>query len=148
VEGQALSQELSQRSVAAAKIITLDPAMPDSELDAAAQKAAACQQTVVMAFTSVSAYKGDLALPGGFPKLVDAVIANGPVTLVSLGSPYLIRNFPKAAAYMTTYSPVSTSEIAAVKALFGEIDINGHLPVTIPGIAEFGFGISVPRRTR
>ena len=70
------------------------------------------------------------------------------MTLVSLGSPYLARSFPRVGAYLVTYSPVSTSEIAGVKALFGEIDINGHLPVTIPGIAEFGFGISVPRRTR
>jgi beta-N-acetylhexosaminidase len=70
------------------------------------------------------------------------------LTLVALGSPYLARSFPKAGAYLTTYSPVATSEIAAVKALFGEIDINGHLPVTIPGIAEFGFGISIPRRAK
>jgi hypothetical protein len=28
-----------------------------------------------------------------------------------------------------------------VKALFGEIAIRGHLPVTIPGIAERGAGI-------
>jgi hypothetical protein len=43
---------------------------------------------------------------------------------------------------------VATAEIAAVKALFGEIDIGGHLPVTIPGIADFGFGIAVPRHAK
>jgi hypothetical protein len=41
---------------------------------------------------------------------------------------------------------VVTSEIAAVKARFGEIDITGRLPVKIPGIAEIGFGISTPKR--
>ena len=87
-----------------------------------------------------------MALPGNFPKLIDTLIASGrPVTLVSLGSPYLVRSFPKVGAYLTTYSPVATSEISAVKALFGEIEIGGHLPVTIPGIADFGFGIVVPR---
>jgi len=30
--------------------------------------------------------------------------------------------------------------------VFGEIEINGHLPVTFPGVANFGFGINVPRR--
>jgi beta-N-acetylhexosaminidase len=147
-EGQTIAQELQQRG-AAGKILALDPAMPDPELEIAAQKAAACEQIVVMAFDSVAAYKGDLALPGGFPKLIDTLIDSGrPVTLVALGSPYLARSFPKVGGYLATYSPVATSETAAVKALFGEIDINGHLPVTIPGIADFGFGISVPRRAR
>ena len=40
---------------------------------------------------------------------------------------------------------LSTREMSAVKALFGEIDIGGHLPVTIPGIADYGFGIAMPR---
>jgi beta-N-acetylhexosaminidase len=147
-EGQAITQELQRRG-AASKILALDPSMPELELDAAAQKAAACDQIVVMAFASVAAFRGNLALPGAFPKLVETIVGSGrAVTLVSLGSPYLARSFPGVSAYLTTYSPVPTSEIAAVKALFGEIDINGHLPVTIPGIAEFGFGISVPRRGR
>jgi beta-N-acetylhexosaminidase len=144
-EGQALTKELSQR--AAANVFPLDPTVPDSELDAVAQKAPACDQIVALAFASASAYKGNLSLPGNFPKLVDALIASGrPVTLVSLGNPYLIRNFPKVSAYLTTYSPVAPAEVSAIKALFGEIDIDGHLPVTIPGIADFGFGIAMPRR--
>ena len=144
-EGQALTRELSQRS--ASKVFPLDPSLPDSELDAVAQQAAACDQIVILAFASASAYKGDLALPGSFPKLVDTLIAGGhPVTLVSLGNPYLIRSFPKVSAYLTTYTPVTTAEVSSVKALFGEIDIGGHLPVTIPGIADFGSGIAMPRR--
>ena len=59
-----------------------------------------------------------------------------------------MRHMAPVSAYLTTYSPVVPAEVAAVKALFGEIDINGHLPVTIPGIAEFGFGISAARRAR
>jgi beta-N-acetylhexosaminidase len=146
-EGQVLTQELRQR--AATRIFALDPTLPDSELDAAAQSASACEQIVVIAFASVAAYKGSVALPGNFPKLVDSLIASGhPVTLVSLGSPYLVRSFPKVSAYLTTYTPVATAEVAAVKALFGEIDIGGHLPITIPGIAELGFGIAMPRRSK
>src|SRR5207248_10762956 len=118
-------------------------------LDAAAQKAVTSGEIAVMAFASVSAYRGNLALPGNFPKLIETLIASGrPVTLVSLGSPYLVRSFPKVSAYLTTYSPVVTAEVAAVKALFGEIDIRGHLPVRIPGVADLGFGISLPRRAK
>jgi beta-N-acetylhexosaminidase len=57
----------------------------------------------------------------------------------------MIRSFAGASAYLTTYSSVAPSEVAAVKALFGEIPIQGHLPVTIPGIAKYGDGIQIPR---
>src|SRR5262249_13255311 len=113
-EGLAISQELSKRGVST--MITLDPTMPDSELDAAAQKTAAAGEVGVMAFASVSAYRGNRALPGNFPKLIDTMIASGrPVALVSLGSPYLVRSFPKIGAYLTTYSPTALAETAAVK---------------------------------
>ena len=64
--------------------------------------------------------------------------------MISLGNPYLLRRFPGVAAYATTYSPSVTSELSAVKALFGEIKLTGHLPVTIPGAAKLGAGIQLP----
>jgi beta-N-acetylhexosaminidase len=77
--------------------------------------------------------------------LVDTLIALGkPVTLIALGNPYLLRAFPKVAAYLTTYSTVAPSEMSAVKALFGEMPIRGRLPVTIPDLAKYGDGIQLP----
>jgi len=67
-----------------------------------------------------------------------------PVTLISLGSPYMIRSFSNARAYAATFSTTATSETAAVKAMFGEIAISGHLPVSIPGVAKIGDGIQLP----
>jgi beta-N-acetylhexosaminidase len=81
----------------------------------------------------------------GFAKMLDTLIAAGkPVTLVALGNPYLLGSFPKVAAYLATYSTVPPAEVAAVKALFGEIPIRGHLPITIPDIAKYGDGIMLP----
>jgi beta-N-acetylhexosaminidase len=100
---------------------------------------------VVAAFASVAAYRGTAALGGEFPQLVQNLVATKkPVILLALGNPYLLRNFPDVAAYMTTYSSVPPSEVSAVKALFGEIAIGGKLPVTIPGFAKYGDGISIP----
>ena len=53
------------------------------------------------------------------------------------------RNHAGVAAYLATFSNVPPSEVAAVDALFGEIDIRGHLPVSIPGLANYGEGIQV-----
>jgi len=96
----------------------------------------------------VAAARGNVALAAGFPKLLDTLVALGkPVTLIALGNPYLLRSFSKVAAYLATYSTVPPSEIAAVKALYGEIAIRGHLPITIPDLAKYGDGIQLPATT-
>jgi beta-N-acetylhexosaminidase len=46
---------------------------------------------------------------------------------------------------LCTFSAARVSE-SAVKAVFGEIEIHGHLPVTIPGVASRGEGIVRPAR--
>jgi beta-N-acetylhexosaminidase len=63
---------------------------------------------------------------------------------VAVGNPYLASDFPKIESYICTFSNASVSEVAAVKALFGEIPIGGHLPVTIPNIAQRGAGMERP----
>ena len=61
-----------------------------------------------------------------------------------MGNPYLASDFPKIENYMCTFSNATVSEMAAVKAIFGEIPIHGHLPVTIPNVAQRGSGIERP----
>jgi beta-N-acetylhexosaminidase len=62
--------------------------------------------------------------------------------MIAMGNPYMVSDFPEVQNYLCTFSNATVSEVSAVKALFGEIPINGHLPVEIPGIAKNGFGIS------
>jgi beta-N-acetylhexosaminidase len=66
--------------------------------------------------------------------------------VLAMGNPYLAQSFPMIQNYLCTFSNVSIAEISAVKALFGEVAIHGHLPVTIPGIAERGAGMERPAR--
>jgi len=60
--------------------------------------------------------------------------------VVSFGSPYFLSDFPQTENYVCVYSNALTSEVGAIKALFGEIPFRGRLPVTIPGIAQRGAG--------
>jgi len=50
--------------------------------------------------------------------------------VVALGNPYVLRDFSNAQNYVCTYSGASTSELSAVKYLFGELGaerkIAGH----------------------
>jgi len=61
--------------------------------------------------------------------------------LIAVGSPYLAQDLPAVQDYVCTFSSAPVSETSAVKALFGEIPIRGHLPVSIPNIADRGVGI-------
>ncbi len=143
-QGQKLIEEVKKR---AANITAywLDPNMSKADLDQIAAKNENCSQVIIAAYVTVSAYRGNVALAGNYVDFVNTLIAGkAPVTLISLGNPYLVRNFPNVAAYLTTYSPTPTSEEAVAQALFGEIPIGGRLPVTIPGIAKYGDGIQLP----
>jgi beta-N-acetylhexosaminidase len=64
--------------------------------------------------------------------------------VIAMGNPYLASGFPKIENYMCTFSNATVSEIGAVKALFGEIEVRGHLPVSIPNVARRGAGIMRP----
>ncbi|MGB6801077.1 MAG: glycoside hydrolase family 3 C-terminal domain-containing protein, partial [Candidatus Sulfotelmatobacter sp.] len=64
--------------------------------------------------------------------------------VIAMGNPYVGSDFPKIANYMCTFSNASVSELSAVKALFGEIAIRGHLPVSIPNVAQRGAGLERP----
>jgi beta-N-acetylhexosaminidase len=66
------------------------------------------------------------------------------MVVLAMGNPYVAADFPGIQNYVCTFSNASVSEVSAVKALFGEIPIRGHLPVTIPNIAQRGAGIERP----
>jgi beta-N-acetylhexosaminidase len=69
-------------------------------------------------------------------RILDA--AADKTTVVAMGNPYLAGSFPSIQNYICTYSNASTSELSAVKVLFGELKPRGKLPVTLPGIAARG----------
>ena len=143
VQGQAFAAELKKRAPNA-MVIPLDSTMTGSDIAAALDRASQSQRYVVAAFVSVASYRGNVALGGQYPALLQNLLATKkPVMLVALGNPYLLRTFPNVTSYITTYSSVPVAEIATVKALFGEIAIGGKLPVTIPGLAKYGDGIAL-----
>ena len=95
----------------------------------------------------LSKYFGLLG-PSG--EMLNFILAVSPkrTAVVSFGSPYLIESFPGIQTYICTYAMASTSEISAVKALFGEIHNNAKLPVTLPDIAPREFSVSLPTQAR
>lgn len=68
-------------------------------------------------------------------------IAASKTVLVAMGNPYVAQSFPNVETYICTFSNATSSELGAVKVLFGEAQTPGHLPITLPGIAKRGFGL-------
>jgi beta-N-acetylhexosaminidase len=69
-------------------------------------------------------------------------VAGQKTVVVAMGNPYFVEDFPEIQNYLCTFSNTTVSETSAIKALFGEIPISGHLPVTIPRVADRGQGLS------
>ena len=68
-----------------------------------------------------------------------------PVLWIALGNPYVLKLFPQVPAYLCTFSYSDGSQLAAARAMSGEIAINGKTPVSIPGYFAAGDGLQVPK---
>ena len=143
-QGRHLMEEVKKRAPRM-NVVLLDPSMSKEALDEVAKATVGSSAVIVAAYVTVNAYRGDVALGGEYPSLMASLLAgNAPVALASMGNPYLIRSFPEVKSYLTTYSTTPTSETSLAKALFGEIGLVGHSPVSIPGIVKYGDGIQLP----
>jgi beta-N-acetylhexosaminidase len=140
--GQRTVQEFRRR-VPNGRVVSVDTGLPLAALQATTGDLTACSAIVAASFASVSADLKDVK-----PFLLDLTQKPVPVVLVGFENPYLLTSVPHASAFLTTFSSSLPSEIAGVKALFGEIPIIGHTPVSIPGFAKLGDGIQVPARPR
>jgi CubicO group peptidase (beta-lactamase class C family) len=65
-----------------------------------------------------------------------------PRILLSLGTPYALAAIPGVQAMLTSYGDDPASLQAVVRALAGDISPQGRLPVSIPGVAQYGDGFN------
>jgi beta-glucosidase-like glycosyl hydrolase len=87
---------------------------------------------------------GSIAVPQTASKLLADLAPRVPTFAISFGTPYLLREIPSVGTYVCAYGIQPVMQVAAVHALFGEAPVSGKLPVTIPGLAPRGTGISKP----
>lgn len=67
--------------------------------------------------------------------------ARVPHVVVSFGNPYLVREFPGVQGYLLAWGSAEASQVAAARALLGEIPVQGRTPIAIPPVAHVGDGI-------
>jgi len=145
--GRAFAREFHIR-IPDARILYVDPRIAAGMSDEVLKAVDAAQTVVAGVYVVPNPGKaGNLTAMGDatgtlLQQLLDRAAQK--TAVVAVGNPYLASDFPKIENYVCTFSNASVSEVAAVKALFGEIPIGGHLPVTIPNIAQRGRGMERP----
>lgn len=102
---------------------------------------------IVSVYLKVRAYEGDLGLTKNQQELIKKLIKlNKPMILLSHGNPYILAAVPDVKTYLCNYGDTEVSELALAEALFGEIDIQGKLPISIPeSNHKAGAGISIKK---
>jgi beta-N-acetylhexosaminidase len=145
--GRAFGREFRAR-IPDARVIYVDPRTAAGMSDEVVKAVDEAQTVVAAVYVIPTAGKvgNSVAMADATGTLLQQVLdhAAEKTAIVAMGNPYLASDFPKIENYMCTFSNASVSEIGAIKALFGEIPIRGHLPVSIPNVAQRGAGIERP----
>ena len=101
---------------------------------------------ILALFVRVSDRKGNVDLPPEQVPVAEQLYKTGkPVITVGFGSPYLVERFPQAETWLAAFGISDVAQISVARALFGQIPVRGHLPVTVPGVdLNAGFGMELP----
>lgn len=145
--GRAFGRELRAR-IPDARVIYVDPRIAAGMSEEVLKAVDEAQTVVAAVYLIPTAGKigNSVAMADATGTLLQQLLdhAAGKTAVIAMGNPYLASDFPRVENYMCTFSNATVSEIAAIKALFGEIPIHGHLPVTIPNVAQRGTGLERP----
>jgi beta-N-acetylhexosaminidase len=145
--GRAFGREFRVR-IPDARVIYVDPRFAGGMTDEVLKAVDEAQTVVAAVYLIPTAGKvgNSVGMADASGALLQQLLdhAAEKTAVVAMGNPYLASDFPKIENYMCTFSNATVSEVSAIKALFGEIPIRGHLPVTIPNVAQRGAGLERP----
>jgi len=150
--GRVLERQIKTR-IPDVNVIYTDSSLAGALTDRVLSAVRSADKVVVAVYASPTAGKmadasgkvqNSVSLVGDSATLFKGMIdsASAKTVVVAMGNPYLAKDFPEVQNYICTFSAAPVSEMSAVKALFGEIEFHGHLPVAILGIAPRGAGLA------
>jgi len=128
-----------------AETAVLDARSTDAEVRAALDRAAQADVVVVSMYGRVlTGAAHSVGVPAQGAAALNALIERGaPVVGISFGNPYLLASFPKLKTYVVAYGDMPSLQRAAARAVAGQADITGRLPISLPGLYPRGTGIQL-----
>jgi len=132
-------RELRRHLQSSLQVTTIDSRSLQAEAEGVVRAGEGADVVVVALAVRARSGAGRLAVPDVARAMIGRI--GKPVIVISFGSPYALREIPNVKTYLCAYGIQPVMQMAAVAALFGETEITGRLPVTIPGLHSRGEGI-------
>ena len=127
--------------------IVLDERSTDLEVQKAIERAKSADLVIASLYGRVrSGQVLSVGVPEAGARALSALIAaKSPIVGISFGNPYLLQSFPGLRTYIVAYGDMPSLQQAVARALLGEIDITGRLPISLPGLYPRGTGIQIKK---
>jgi beta-N-acetylhexosaminidase len=127
--------------------VVLDDRSTDQEVQKALTKAKAADLVLASLYGRVrSGQVSSVGIPdAGARALSELIAAKTPIVGISFGNPYLLQSLPGLRTYIVAYGDMPSLQQAVARALVGEIDVVGKLPISLPGLYPRGTGIQVKK---
>jgi beta-N-acetylhexosaminidase len=128
--------------------IVLDDRSSEAEMNQALDRASHADVVIVSMYGRVRTGQArSVALPEAGEKTLAALIERkAPLIGISFGNPYLLESFPKLPTYLVAFGDMPSLQEAAARALLGDGDVTGRLPISLPGLYPRGTGIQLKAR--
>ena len=127
--------------------VVLDERSSEQEVQKAIERAKSADLVLASLYGRV---RSGQALSVGIPDtgaraLSSLIEAKAPIVGISFGNPYLLQGFPGLRTYIVAYGDMPSLQQAVARALLGEIDVTGKLPISLPNLYPRGTGIQVKK---
>jgi beta-N-acetylhexosaminidase len=125
--------------------IVLDDRSSEVEIAKAIESAGRANLVIVSMYGRVRTGQArSVALPEpGMKALNELLKRKASLIGISFGNPYLLGSFPSLKTYLVAYGDMPSLQEAMARALLGQIDITGRLPISLPGLYQRGAGIQL-----
>jgi beta-N-acetylhexosaminidase len=132
--------------------IALDERSSEADVQKALERARGADLVIASLYGRVrTGQTNSIGLPApGVRALKELLNGNAPIIGISFGNPYLLQSFPAMKTYIVAYGDMPALQQAAARAIVGEADITGRLPISLPALYARGTGIqmkAVEKRT-
>ncbi|MFN2492266.1 MAG: glycoside hydrolase family 3 protein [Pyrinomonadaceae bacterium] len=127
--------------------VVLDDRSSEAEVQNVLERAKTADIVIASLYGRVrSGQARSVGLPEPGAKALSALVANKVAVVgISFGNPYLLQSFPELRTYLVAYGDMPSLQQATARALLGEIDVTGKLPISLPGMYPRGTGIQLKR---
>jgi len=147
VPGRAFFDALVRRHTNSTNVYVSDKTSP-AEFGLIRKLATFSDAVIVNGFIRVSSFKGSIDMSEGELSLLKQLSAiEKPFAFVLFGSPYLLSFVPELPTYVLAYEYYPAAEEAALKAVLGEIEFSGKLPIELPGFYPIGYSAAKSANT-